>query len=178
MKKHTCERCGCEDPARGLQKHNQGRIFNTMHDGVMIIFAKLRQQPLSVTLRDYLGKRYHRTYISCRIYYRWLDTHQHIELELHTLFAEHTLFYIIDTETTGKLESRNCQIVEIAIINQDGQVVYHTLCKPDIAMPASASEISGITDDLLANAPTFIQIWPDLYERSSLQQMCPSIPEM
>jgi DNA polymerase-3 subunit epsilon len=141
VKKHTCERCSWEDPARGLQKHSDDRIYNTTRDGVT-----------------------HRYCISCRIYFRWTDTRQQIEQDLHTLFAEHTQFYVLDTETTGKLESQNGQIVEIAILDQDGQVVYHTLCKPDSAMPASVSEINGLTDDVLAEAPSFAQIWPDLMQ--------------
>jgi len=106
----------------------------------------------------------HRYCISCRLYFEWIDTRQRIEQQLHTLFAEHTPFYLLDLETTGKLESRHCQVVEIAVVNQDGQVVYHSLCKPDIAMPSSATEVSGITDAQLASAPTFIQIWPSLVQ--------------
>jgi len=140
-KKHTCERCGCEDPASGLQKHSDYRIYDTLRDGVK-----------------------HRYCISCRIYFRWIDTRQQVEQELHTLFAEHTPFYLIDTETTSKLESRHCQVVEIAVVNQDGQVVYHSLCKPDIAMPAKASEVNGLTDAVLADAPPFTQIWPSLVQ--------------
>lgn len=140
-KKHTCERCGSEDPARGLQKHSDYRIYETLRNGEK-----------------------HRYCISCRIYFRWIDTRQQIEQELHMLFAEHIPFYLIDTETTGKLESRHCQVVEIAIVNQDGQVVNHSLCKPDIAMPSSATEVSGITDAQLASAPPFAQIWPSLVQ--------------
>jgi DNA polymerase III subunit epsilon len=138
-RKHTCERCGLEDPSRGLQKHSDYRIYETLRDGEK-----------------------HRYCISCRIYFRWIDIRQQIEQELHTLFAEHTPFYVLDTEATGKLESRHCQVVEIAVVNQDGQVVYHSLCKPDIAMPSEASEVSGITDVQLADAPPFTQIWPSL----------------
>jgi hypothetical protein len=75
-KKHTCERCGCEDPSRGLQKHSEGRIYDTLRDGVK-----------------------HRYCISCRIYFRWIDTRRQVEQELHTLFAEHTPFYLIDTDS-------------------------------------------------------------------------------
>ncbi len=57
------------------------------------------------------------------------------------LFAEHTPFYLLNLETTGKLEERHCQIVEVGIIDQDGQVIYHSLCKPDIPMPAEAREV-------------------------------------
>lgn len=141
IKKHTCERCGDEDPARGLQRQSQDRICDTLHDGVML-----------------------RTCISCRIYYHWLDTRARIEQELHTLFAEKTPFYLIDTETTDKLESKNCQAVEIGIIDQDGKEIFHSLCKPDIPMPTAASEIHGITDDQLVAAPIFAEIWPKLVE--------------
>jgi len=140
-RKHTCERCGCEDPTHGLQKHSEYCIYDTPRDGVV-----------------------HRYCISCRLYFRWIDTRQQIEQELHTLFAEHTPFYLIDLETTSKLESRHCQVVEIAVVNQDGQVVYHSLCKPDIAMPSSATEVSGLTDAQLAGAPPFTQIWPSLVQ--------------
>jgi len=43
-------------------------------------------------------------------------------------------------------------------------VVYHSLCKPDIAMPGEASEVSGITDAQLAGEPSFAQIWPSLVQ--------------
>jgi len=106
----------------------------------------------------------HRVCISCWLYYRWLDTRKRVEQQLQTLFIEHTPFYIIDSETTGTLLHRDCQIVEIAVVDQDGTQVYHSLCKPDIEMPAEATEVSGITDALLATAPTFAQIWPDLVQ--------------
>jgi len=138
-RKHTCERCGSEDPARGLQKHSEDCIYNTPRDG-----------------------RVHRYCISCRLYFRWIDTRQQIEQELHTLFTEYTPFFLIDLETTGKLEERHCQIVEIAVVNQDGQILYQSLCKPDILMPAEAREVNGISDEDLADAPPFAQIWPDV----------------
>jgi len=140
VKKHTCERCGEEDPSCGLDKQSDWRIYNVQREGEII----------------------HRYCISCRLYFRWIDSRQKIEQQLHTLFAEQIPFYLLDTETTGKLESRTCQIVEIAIIDQDAQVVYQSLCKPDITMPASASEVNGLTDEVLADAPTFTQIWPEV----------------
>ncbi len=136
-KKHTCERCGCEDPARGLQKHSDSRIYDTLRDGVK-----------------------HRYCISCRIYFRWIDARQEIEAQLQALFDQRTPFLLLDTETTGKLEHRGFQIVEIAILDQDGKTRYHSLVKPDIAMPSEASEISGLTDTQLADAPTMTEIWP------------------
>jgi len=140
-KKHTCERCGGFDPARGLQKHSDSRIYDTLRDGMK-----------------------HRYCISCRIYFRWIDARQEIEAQLQALFDQRTPFLLLDTETTGKLEHRGFQVVEIAILDQDGQVRYQSHCKPDIAMPSEASEISGITDAQLASAPTFPQIWPSLVQ--------------
>jgi len=49
-------------------------------------------------------------------------------------------------------------------MNQDGQVLYQSLCKPDIVMPSEASEISGLTDAQLADAPTFTRIWSSLVQ--------------
>ena len=140
-KKHTCERCGCEDPARGLQKHSDSRIYDTLRDGVK-----------------------HRYCISCRIYFRWIDARQEIEAQLQALFDQRTPFLLLDTETTGKLEHRGFQIVEIAILDQDGKTRYHSLVKPDIAMPSEASDISGLTDAQLADAPTMTEVWPTVVQ--------------
>lgn len=140
-RKHTCERCGCEDPARGLQKHSDYRIYDTLRNGEK-----------------------HRYCISCRIYFRWIDARREIEAQLQALFEQGTPFLLLDTETTGKLEHRGFQIVEVAVVNQDGQVPYQSLCKPDIAMPGEASEISSITDAQLADAPSFAQVWPSLVQ--------------
>ncbi|MBE3561777.1 MAG: 3'-5' exonuclease [Ktedonobacteraceae bacterium] len=132
---------GAEDPARGLHRDSQDRIFTVLREGSQ-----------------------HRYCISCRLYFRWLETRERIEQELHTLFVERTPFSVLDTETTGLLESRRCQIVEIAVVNQDGMQVFHSLCKPDIPMPRSASDVSGLTDEDLVGAPPFTAIWPDLVE--------------
>jgi DNA polymerase III subunit epsilon len=138
-KKHTCERCGCEDLSCGLQKHSEGRIYDTPRNGVVYRYC-----------------------VSCRIYFRWLDARQQVEAALQALFEQHTPFYLLDLETTGTLESRSCQVVEIAVVDQDGQVLYQSLCKPDIPMQASASEVNGLTDAVLVAAPPFAQIWPSL----------------
>jgi hypothetical protein len=63
---------------------------------------------------------------------------------------------ILDTETTGLEEDD--QIVEIAIINTTGQTVFTSLVKPTIPIPYGATNIHGITDSDVADAPA----WPDL----------------
>lgn len=67
---------------------------------------------------------------------------------------------IFDTETTG-LDS-TAEIVEIGIVDRDGQPVYHSLVRPQRPIPAEASEIHGITDQDVAAAPCFADIAPHL----------------
>ncbi len=65
----------------------------------------------------------------------------------------------IDLETTG-ISLSNDRIVEIAIIkiSPDGsRVVKRKLLNPGIPIPKESSDIHGITDDMVKDAPTFKQ---------------------
>lgn len=65
----------------------------------------------------------------------------------------------IDLETTG-INITSDRIVEIAIVKimENGEKsVKRKLINPTIPIPKSASEIHGITDDMVSNAPTFKQ---------------------
>ncbi|MEG3972169.1 3'-5' exonuclease [Microcoleus sp. T2B6] len=68
---------------------------------------------------------------------------------------------ILDTETTGLYDA---EIVEIAVINRDGEPLLNTLIKPSIPIPAEVSAIHGITDEVVADAPSFPQIYPQIAE--------------
>ena len=61
---------------------------------------------------------------------------------------------IFDTETTG-LTSTD-EIVELAITNENGDTIYCQRFKPTCGIHPSASEVTGITDDMLDNEPTFV----------------------
>lgn len=61
--------------------------------------------------------------------------------------------YILDTETTG-LDDQ-AEIIEISIIDQTGLVVFDTLVKPVHSIPSEATAIHGITDGMVATAPTW-----------------------
>lgn len=65
-------------------------------------------------------------------------------------------YLILDTETTG-LDHR-AEICEIAIINHVGETLLNTRVKPKNAIPADASRIHGITNEMVANAPR----WGDM----------------
>ena len=65
----------------------------------------------------------------------------------------------IDLETTG-INISNDRIVEIAIvkISNDGtKQVKRKLINPQISIPKASSDIHGITDDMVKDAPTFKQ---------------------
>lgn len=68
-------------------------------------------------------------------------------------------FVILDTETTG-LERG--EIVEIGVINSNGQVLLDHYVKPVDPIPPSATRIHHITDEMVADAPTFKEILPEL----------------
>ncbi|HMO60400.1 MAG TPA: 3'-5' exonuclease [Roseiflexaceae bacterium] len=67
---------------------------------------------------------------------------------------------ILDTETTG-LDDR-AEIVQIAVIDMAGTVKLDTLVRPTMAIPPAATKIHGITDALVANAPTMATIYDSL----------------
>src|SRR5665647_3657768 len=70
----------------------------------------------------------------------------------------------IDLETTGTNLSTD-RIVEIAIIKvfTDGtRVVKQKILNPQMLIPKNSSEIHGITDDKVKDAPTFKQVANEL----------------
>ncbi|MGQ6643080.1 3'-5' exonuclease [Serratia sp. IR-2025] len=63
---------------------------------------------------------------------------------------------ILDTETTGLGE--DAEIVEVTIIDTAGRVLLNTLVKPRSVIPAEATAIHGITNEMVRRAPT----WPEV----------------
>ena len=60
---------------------------------------------------------------------------------------------VLDTETTGLHDS--ARIIEIAVLGVDGTVLLDSLVNPTVPIPAEASRIHGITDAMVATAPSF-----------------------
>lgn len=76
---------------------------------------------------------------------------------------------VIDFETTGiknPLESEEYdEILSVSIIDQDGEVLLNTLCKPKRRKTwVSAQEIHGISPSMVKNQPTFEEIFPKVKE--------------
>jgi DNA polymerase-3 subunit epsilon len=70
---------------------------------------------------------------------------------------------IIDLETTGFVEP-SVAIVEVAVIDQRGDVLLNTLVKPDKRIPSGASAVHGIFDHDVADAQPFDTLYPQLAE--------------
>lgn len=68
-------------------------------------------------------------------------------------------FVILDTETTGLGAA---EIVEIAIIDQNGNPLVDTLVKPSIPIPAEVVLVHGIDNQMVADAPVLPDIWPQI----------------
>ncbi|MCO8393893.1 MULTISPECIES: 3'-5' exonuclease [Burkholderia cepacia complex] len=65
-------------------------------------------------------------------------------------------YIILDTETTGL--DNTAEIVEISVINDQGEVLLDTLIKPTKPIPRDATAIHGITNEMVAEAPTYDQV--------------------
>lgn len=63
---------------------------------------------------------------------------------------------LLDTETTGLGD--DAEVVELAVIDCAGVVLLDTLVRPSGPVPAEAAAIHGITDAMLADAPTWSEI--------------------
>lgn len=76
------------------------------------------------------------------------------------------MFAIIDIETTGGSAARD-RITEIAIILHDGhqtQQTFSTLINPEIPIPRYITEITGIDDAMVADAPRFYEVARQIVE--------------
>jgi DNA polymerase III epsilon subunit-like protein len=69
---------------------------------------------------------------------------------------------VLDTETTGLHDG--ARIVEIAVLGVDGRVILDSLVNPQVPIPAEATRIHHITDDMVKTAPTFSDLLVRLTE--------------
>lgn len=70
-------------------------------------------------------------------------------VEASAMLAHSPLF--LDTETTGL--DGDAEVVEIAILDTAGEVLYEGLSRPILPMPEDVRAVNGITDEDLADAP-------------------------
>jgi DNA polymerase-3 subunit epsilon len=75
------------------------------------------------------------------------------------------LFAVVDIETTGGHAAAHA-ITELAVLVHNGEQVvqrYHTLINPGCAIPRFITGLTGITDEMVADAPYFDDIAEEVY---------------
>lgn len=79
------------------------------------------------------------------------------------LYSLPTSFIAVDTETTG-LDFDLCNIIEIGAVKvENGEIVdsFKTLIKVDEKLPPFIVHLTGITDEMLADAPSLNEVMTD-----------------
>lgn len=107
--------------------------------------------------------------------YYYVFPEPHIEMFQDNLFIEkqeigdylnnHDVV-VFDIETTG-LEATKCEIIEIGAVKlHKGKITetFETLIKPNSSIPDEITELTGIDDKMVANAPNLRQVMPDFYK--------------
>ena len=83
------------------------------------------------------------------------------------LSLHETTFVIVDLETTGASPTGGNGITEIGAVKVcGGELVgeFSTFVNPGIALPEFITNLTGITDQMLADAPTITEVFPSFLE--------------
>ncbi|MGC5324602.1 ATP-dependent DNA helicase DinG [Brevibacillus sp. SYSU BS000544] len=73
-------------------------------------------------------------------------------------------FIVVDFETTGTHPKNGDTIIQIgAVVIEDGQILdqYTTLVNPNQPIPPFITSLTGITDEMVADAPSMEEVLPD-----------------
>lgn len=92
----------------------------------------------------------------------FLETNEQITNE----YLLNNNFVVFDLETTG-LNFNNCKIIEIGAVKvEKGKITqtFSTFVNPQCHIPEDATKKNNITDDMVKDAPTFEQVFPDFFK--------------
>lgn len=76
------------------------------------------------------------------------------------------MYAIVDLETTG-VKYKSDRITEVAIVLYDGEKIvgkYQSLVNPECSIPPNITRITGISSEMVADAPKFYEIAKDVVE--------------
>lgn len=76
------------------------------------------------------------------------------------------LYAVVDIETTGSFAAGN-KITEISILVHDGVSIidkFETLVNPEQEIPSYIEALTGISNDMVLNAPSFAEVAGDVYK--------------
>ena len=77
------------------------------------------------------------------------------------------MYAIVDIETTGGY-AENHRVTEIAICHHDGMQItdrYHSLINPGRRVPYFITGLTGITNEMVSQAPAFADVAQEIYDR-------------
>ncbi len=86
------------------------------------------------------------------------EMRQRARAQAHQLLQAHPLF--LDTETTGVRSS--AEVIEICLIDHQGTVLFNSLVRPRVPIPPESTQIHGISNAMVALAPTWSELWPQV----------------
>lgn len=66
----------------------------------------------------------------------------------------------LDTETTGVRST--AEIIEISLLDHNGEVLLDSLVRPRYAIPPESTMVHGISNIMVATAPTWAELWPQV----------------
>lgn len=79
-----------------------------------------------------------------------------------------SLFAVLDVETTGLSPAQGDRVVEIAVVVLDEQFqvvrMFDSLVHPQRSIPSHVTQIHGISNQAIRNAPTFADLLPNLLD--------------
>jgi DNA polymerase III epsilon subunit family exonuclease len=84
-----------------------------------------------------------------------------------TMQLSEATFVVVDLETSGAAPSTGAGITEIGAVKVRGGVVigeFETFVNPGVQISQFITELTGITDEMLSNAPTIAQVFPSFIE--------------
>jgi len=138
------------------------------------------------SFREYAGKLNFTAQTIARCNFRKEEiksSYKHVNEEYHTVFPQEYINYeqsglfdeekvfpgsyvVFDVETTG-LDSSKDEIIEIGackIVNGKICEVFSTFVKPSKKIPSEITELTGIDEQMVKDAPTINYVLPDFYK--------------
>jgi DNA polymerase III epsilon subunit-like protein len=83
---------------------------------------------------------------------------QNAAARARTVLQGNPLFF--DTETTGL--GKTAEIVEVGVVDAKGKTMLESLVRPRRRIPADAIAVHGISNEMVRDAPTWAEVWPQV----------------
>jgi DNA polymerase-3 subunit epsilon len=96
---------------------------------------------------------------ACYFEQEWLRQRKAVCRWAHDLMQSDN-WVLLATATTGLHPW--AEVIELAVLRPDGEVLLHTLLRPQSLIDPEATTIHGLTDQGVQAAPTLPDIWPEL----------------